>query len=333
MSAVLLVSLSLSLSLAWLVAIGLSAVAGLVPPEQRLGARASTRLRALVALLPFLVGSIALVVVLLPSPLTHCHCIDHGAGHPHVCVHHPWLALPLTSFAAPVAVLWLGFALLRVRGVVRDLLRGERWARRLRALPPALIDDVPVRFVDGIGLGAFTVGLWRPVVVMDRALWQHLEPRERLAVLHHEHAHAVRGDTLTQACLRLINAVLPWSMAHARWLSAWRSATELACDRHAALKVQDATSVAKALVSVERLRSNARSLHELAPAVAMAAGRDLAPRVRVLLGELPVEPPPLSSDLRPIAVGLLAFALLLVAWPGAALHHAAESLLGFLTHH
>jgi hypothetical protein len=152
-------------------------------------------------------------------------------------------------------------------------------------------------------------------------------------VLHHEHAHATRGDVLTQAWLRAASAVLPWSLNHGPWLRAWRSATEVICDRHAAMKIGDATSVARALVTVERLRAEARVAHDPSPALGMAAGGDLALRVRALLDEQPAASPPLSSDLRPIGLGLLTLVMLLLAWPGSFLHHAAESVLGLLTHH
>lgn len=332
MTAVLLVSLTLALLLAWLVAISLAALGGALSLRSRVNARASTRWRALVVTLPGIVGLVGLVAVLLPGPLSHCHCLGHGGAHPHLCVRHPWLALPLLSLAAPVAGAWLAFAALRVGRVLHGVMRGERFAKQLRALPARLVDGVAVRLVDGLGLGAFTIGLWRPVVVVDRSLWQGLSPVERLAVLHHEHAHASRGDALTQALLRVLSAALPWS-AQQPWLGAWRSATEVACDRHAALQLQDATSVARALVSVERLRAEARADSATSPALAVAAGGELAPRVRALLEEAPLQPPPLTSDLRPIGVGLAVLAVLLTLWPGALLHHAAETLLGLLPHH
>jgi hypothetical protein len=332
MSAVLLVTLSLAVILAWVSAVSLSALAGLMPLEHRVDPRPSTRLRALVALAPGALALVALLVVLLPSPLSQCHCFAHGDGHPHLCVRHPWLALPLLGFAAPIALVWLAFAAARVGRVVAELAKGERWARELRLQPAELIDGVEVRFVETLGLGAFTVGLRRPVVVVGRDLWSRLDPVERLAVVHHEHAHATRGDALTQAWLRAISALLPWSLNHGPWLRAWRCATEVICDRHAALKVGDATSVARALVSVERLRAEARVGRALSPALGMAGG-DLALRVQALLDERPSASPPLTSDLRPIAIGLLALALLLVAWPGSFLHHSAESVLGLLTHH
>lgn len=333
MSVVLLVALSLALVLAWVAAASLSALAGLIPLEHKLDPRPSTRLRALTALAPAALMLVILLVVLLPSPLSHCHCFAHGDGHPHLCVRHPWLALPLLDFAAPVAMVWLPFAGWRLWRVAAELARGERWASELRLQPSELIDGVEVRFVDTLGLGAFTVGLRDPLVVVGRDLWRRLNPIERRAVLHHEHAHATRGDVLTQAWLRAVSALLPWSLSHGPWLRAWRSATEVICDRHAAMKIGDATSVARALVSVERLRAEARVGHALSPALGMAAGGDLALRVQALLDEQPAASPPLTSDLRPIGFGLLALALLLVAWPGSFLHHAAESVLGLLTHH
>jgi len=332
-SVVLLVTLALALILAWMSAISLSALAGLMPLEHEVNPRPSTRVRALTALAPAAVAFVVLLVVLLPSPLSHCHCFAHGDGHPHLCVRHPWLALPLLGFAAPVAMVWVAFAALRLARVLREVASGERWASELRLQAPELVDGVEVRFVETLGLGAFTVGLWRPFVVVGRDLWGRLDGSERLAVLHHEHAHVRRGDALTQACLRVASALLPWSTNHGPWLRAWRSATEVICDRHAAIKLGDPTTVARTLVSVQRLRAPARMGQAPSPVLGIAADGDLALRVHALLDERPSASPALTSDLGPIGLGLLAFAVLLVAWPGSFLHHAAESVLGLLTHH
>jgi beta-lactamase regulating signal transducer with metallopeptidase domain len=333
MSAVLLVTLALALSLAWVSAVSLSALAALVPLEHASNPHPSTRARALAVLAPAAVALVVALVVLLPSPLSHCHCFAHDDGHPHLCIRHPWLALPLLGFAAPVATVWLIFAGLRLVRVLRQLVKGERWASNLRLLPTELVDGVEVRLVETLGLGAFTVGLWRPFVVVGRDLWSRLDANERLAVVHHEHAHVTRGDTLTQACLRGASALLPWSTSDGPWLRAWRSATEVTCDRHAATRVGDPATVAKALVSVQRLRAEAPFREAVAPVLGIAADGDLTLRVHALLDERAAASPPLTSDLRPIGLGLSALAALLVAWPGSFLHHAAESVLGFLTHH
>jgi hypothetical protein len=243
------------------------------------------------------------------------------------------LALPLLGFAAPVAMVWLAFAALRLSRVVSELAKGERWANELRSQPAELVDGVEVRFVETLGLGAFTVGLWRPFIVVGRDLWARLDASERLAVVHHEHAHVRRADALTQACLRVASALLPWSTSHGPWLRAWRSATEVICDRHAAIEVGDPTIVARTLVAVQRLRARASVGRAPSPMLGIAAEGDLALRVHALLDERPAASPPLTSDLRSIGFGLFAFGVLLVAWPGSFLHHAAESVLGLLTHH
>jgi Zn-dependent protease with chaperone function len=332
-SAVLLVTLALALILAWMSAITLSVVAGLMPLRHAANPQPSTRVRALTAFAPAAVALAAALVVLLPSPLSQCHCFAHGDGHPHLCVRHPWLALPLLGFAAPVAAVWLGFAVLRLSRVLREAAKGERLASELRLQPAELVDGVEVRFVATLGLGAFTVGLWQPIVVVSRDLWGRLDANERRAVLHHEHAHVTRGDALTQTCLRVASALLPWSTTHGPWLRAWRSATEVVCDRHAAMKVGDATTVARTLVSVQRLRARDRVGRAPFPVLGIAAEGNLALRVHALLAERPPTSLPLTSDLRPIGFGLVASAVLLVAWPGSFLHHAAESVLGLLTHH
>ncbi len=332
MTVVLLVTAALALSVAWVSALGLSALAGLMPLHRAVNRRPSTRARALLALAPAGVALMVALVVLLPSPLTQCHCLTHGDGHPHLCVRHPWLALPLLGFAAPVAVAWLAFATLRLGRILREAWKGERLASELRSQPTELVDGVEVRFVPTLGLGAFTLGLWRPFVVVGRDLWAQLAPSERLAVLHHEHAHVTRGDALTQTCLRVASALLPWSTSGAR-LRAWRSATEMSCDRYAAIKVGDPTIIARTLISVQRLRARAPLQPVTLPVLGITGDGDLAQRVHALLDEHPAAAPPLTSDLRLIGIGLLASSALLLAWPGSFMHHAAESLLGFLTHH
>lgn len=331
MSVVLLVAAVTALLVAWAAAVGLVLLARFVPFMVRLGRRPSTALRAALVLGPAVLALLALLVILVPTPFSHCHCFAHAGHHPHLCVYHPWLAFPLLRAALPVAALWLAFALWRCGPVLRDVVRGERWAKRLRRIPSEKLDGVQVRLVDDLALGAFTVGMWRPTIVVDRQLWQGLEPVERRAVVHHEQAHVERRDALTLACLRLASAVLPWP-AKGSWLRAWKAATETVCDRHAATKLQDATCVAMALVSVERLRATARASGVLAPALGIAAGTGLEARVRALLDDDGRSGAPLANDLLAVAIALSGVAALLLVWPGSTLHHAAESLLGLFTH-
>jgi Zn-dependent protease with chaperone function len=334
MIGLLLVVVVSALLIAWAGAAGLGLLGRCAPFMFRAGRRPSTALRAATVLGPVLLALLAVLVILVPTPLQYCHCFTHGDHHPHLCVYHPWLASPLLGAALPVAALWLAFASWRCGPVVRELFRAEAWAKRLRLSPSETFDGVRVRVVDDLALGAFTVGMWRPVIVVDRLLWERLDPRERLAVIHHEHAHAERRDALTLACLRLVSAALPWP-SMGSWLRAWKSATETLCDRYAAARVQDATCVAMALVSVERLRASIRASRALAPALGIAAGTDLEARVRALLDDDGRAQVPLANDLLAVGISLTGLAALALVLPGSTLHHAAESLLGLfasLTH-
>lgn len=330
MSVVLLVATAASLVIAWAAACVMLPLGRYSRFLSRIGLGSATALRAAFVLAPAVVGLLAMLVVLVPSPFSHCHCLEHGGHHPHLCVRHPWLALPLLTPAAALAAVWLAQAGWRAWAVLRDLVRSERWARRLARLPSETVGGIAVRLVDDLALGAFTLGIWTPVVAVDRALWQGLSPEERLAVLHHESAHLQRRDALTLASLRLVSTLLPWP-SNGPWLRSWRAASEAACDRYAAIQVKDATCVAMALVSVERLRAQLRASTPLSPALGIAAGTDLQVRVHALLEDKPGSVP-LANDLLAVGIALLGLAVLLVMLPGSSLHHFVESLLGLLVH-
>jgi hypothetical protein len=78
-----------------------------------------------------------------------------------------------------------------------------------------------------------------------------------------------------------------------------------------------------ALVAVERLRL---STHVPPIGLAAAAGSMLETRVRALLSRAPLRATPLANDA--LALGIIAagLTLLVLAWPGSLLHHAAESV-------
>lgn len=330
MSVVLLVASAASLVIAWAAACVMLPLGYHSRFLGRIGLGSATALRAAFVLAPALVGLLALLVILVPSPFSHCHCLEHGGHHPHLCVRHPWLALPLLAPAAGLSAAWLAQAGWRAWGVLRDLVASERWVRCLAELPSETVAGVAVRLVDDLALGAFTLGIWTPVVAVDRALWEGLTSEERLAVVHHESAHLQRRDAVTLAGLRLVSTLLPWP-ANGPWLKGWRAATEAACDRYSANQVGDATCVAMALVSVERLRARLRGLAPLSPALGIAAGTDLQVRVHALLEDKRGSAP-LANDLLAVGIALVGLALLLILVPGSSLHHFVESLLGLLVH-
>jgi Zn-dependent protease with chaperone function len=330
-SVVWLVAMAAALAVAWISAGALALLMKAAPFVPRIGPRPFTALRAGLVVAPWLMAALTLSLALVPSPFAACHCFAHAPHHPHLCLQHPWLARPLLLQASLVVVLWSAFALWRGGRVIRELVRAEKWAGELRRLPSELVGGVRIRLADDLGLAAFTVGIWSPVVVIDRLLWESLNALERLAVVHHEAAHGTRRDALTLACLRLATSLLPWP-ANASWLRAWKAASEATCDRHAARQLGDATLVAMALVSVERLRASSAAAGLLAPTLGVAPGTELETRVRALLEDNASSGASLGNDVVAVAVTVTGLTALLLAFPGSSFHHLAESLLGLLTH-
>ena len=286
-------------------------------------ARRSSGVSTALVLAPFAAGAVVLVALALPQPFgDSCHCVGHGV-HPHLCSVHPALAEPLWGVALAALLSWGVLVLLPAGRELFRAIRAERHARRLLKLVPQRLDGVEVRVVESDRAGAYTVGILRPVIVVDGPLWAHLDDSLRRAVVHHEAGHVRRRDPMTLAALRLAAALVPGPWA-GRLVERWRADAESACDEHAALQVGDRTLVAEALLSVERLRGQATARF------AMGMGScALRQRVEALLE--PPRRPQLANDL--VVVALLALAVLAVtaAWPGDFIHHAVETLLGLLS--
>jgi Zn-dependent protease with chaperone function len=323
---------AVALVVAWL---GVAVVGSAAALARRFARRpsASTGAALVVLLAPAMLALAAMTAILAADPFAACHCLAHGLHHPHICLQHPATAVALVAPAAFVLIAWVAFAGPAMFRVARDTVRAERWARALRSEPTHTFEGVPLRLIDDLGLGAFTIGMFRPVIVVDRTLWSRLSSNDRRVIIHHESAHVRRRDGLTLVVLRVIAAATlgPWSR---RYVDAWRGASEMRCDQHAAAVLGDGGLVAQALVAVERIRSGLAPMS--APgALGVAAGADLERRVLALLDDdtgVPVRAGG-SSDLRAPA---LALALLLGAallWPGSSFHHVVETVLGMLIHH
>jgi len=84
-------------------------------------------------------------------------------------------------------------------------------------------------------------GLLRPVVVLPRAAWSALGPREREHVLLHELAHLKRGDLLVDLAVRALGAVY-W-FHPLLWLAARRirALREVCCDSTVAAVLREET--------------------------------------------------------------------------------------------
>jgi Zn-dependent protease with chaperone function len=281
---------------------------------------------ALSILLPLVVALAICVALFAPTPFSGCHCIPHD-HHPHVCFSHPALSAPLLLPSLLVVAIWLastGPGLLRIVLASATALRQVRAVKRL---PAESFEGTVVRFTDCGGPAAFTAGLHAPVIVLDRNVWDTLDARERRAVLAHERAHAERGDPLTGLVLRAALALQPWLPEEA--LGRWGHATELHCDRHAADLLGDGAEVAEALVAVRRMSAGTNAL-AAAALLGGSGGSDLEARIHALLDARSTASP--GNDVVAILLPTLGTLALVLVWPGDALHHAFETLIGWAHH-
>ena len=318
----LLVSLALALGLSMMVAL---AVRGL----ERCAARGSSAFWATAALAPIALGTLAIVALLAPGVFSSaCHCAPHGDHHPHLCWLHPASAAPLVT---PALVVVAMFGLLRGPAIGRVLVsiaRSSFLGAALRRAPATRVDGVNVHVLDCGQPAAFTSGVWSPRIVVDRTLVEALDSKSLRAVVHHERAHALRRDGLTLAVLRLAAACFPLHSLHGA-VERWTAASEAECDRHAAAVLRSTLDVAAALIAVERLSTHRAPPAVYTPAIASA---DLERRVRALLDDGPRRAN-LASDLVSVAIVVTGLALLAALWPGDAVHHLAETVLGHVLLH
>jgi Zn-dependent protease with chaperone function len=273
------------------------------------------------AVAPVAVPLLLLALCLAPGiaswlGLQEDHCLHH-AGHAHLCLAHPTLAL-----SAPLALVLAVACAGLVAGVARGARRLARSQRELAALPLHACDDFApgVHRVASARAFSVTSGLLRPQIWLSTALAEALPARQLDAVLAHERAHARRRDALR----RLVAGVASW----AHWPRLRRAlraalalASEQACDEAAARSLVDRLAVAEAILAAERLLAGVRSPEHLA--LASFAGSAVEARVRSLLDGAPPEP---MRGLFWLAPAALAAAIVLTPL----LHHATEHVLGRL---
>lgn len=230
----------------------------------------------------------------------------------------PWSTQ--TPWRQGLAWAWLlGVALMSLR-LLAGLACVARWRRRSRPAPAqwqSRLDQLARRM--GVGLsvelrllpaavdvaaGPFTVGWWRPVVLLPAGLLTGLPTPLLEALLAHELAHVRRWDYLAHLLQKAVEALLFFHPV-IWWLSRrLRIERELVADALAAGQLGAPRQMAEAL--------QALALGPQAPALAAAAqGGELAQRVRALVRRAPSagDGPRLLSAL--LLLSLLAGALAL----------------------
>ena len=186
-----------------------------------------------------------------------------------------------------------------------------RWARirtllRLAA-PVALAAPMPV-LASPTMLEPGLVGLWRPVLLVPDALFEHLDRPGIEALVAHEACHYRRRDNLTAAVHMLVEALF-WFHPMVWWIGGRLvEERERACDEAVVRSGHDRADYAASLLACCRL-----FLQSPLRCVAGASGSNLSRRVEMIMTSS------LSSSLsRPGKAALIAAAISALASPVAA---------------
>lgn len=271
----------------------------------------------LVALLPWAIPLLAVSAVLAPAiakPLgmiAH-HCVEHGPGHPHICLAHP----PIVALSAwhwlavTFAFLWLSLS------IGTHVLHRRRALSQLQSLLAFAGGAGPVRTLDTPHVVALAADVGQPVILLSSALRRRLQPRQRRIVLAHEVAHLRNGDL---SFSRLIDALsaLHISPLGRNLRTAWRQAIEEHADDVVAERF-GREDVAQALIQVARMPALS------AGSALRATGGNTVQRIERLLDA--------PTEMRGRAIFAAGYAgAILGSWAVLVwAHHAVESLLGWI---
>ena len=214
-----------------------------------------------------------------------------------------------------------------VRGTVQYIHRCEQHGRKITVpgeSSPALLlaDKAPVLAVAGV---------FRPQLVISRAVMHGLSEEQREAALLHERAHRISRDNLKRFLILLAPDVLPGVGAFRNLERRWCRFTEWAADDHASAgDAQRALTLASALVRVAKMGTRPR-LTYLSCSL-LDGDKELCQRVDRLLRPQPQPDKPVR-ELIPFLTGASAMVVTAVGvvfvWPGslAVVHQALEHLV------
>ena len=194
------------------------------------------------------------------------------------------MSMLLIALAAITVAVWTTASarLLRTRLAAG---RSLRWW--MAAAEPIEVRGIAVpAFVVNIGFPIVAVvGLFRPRLIVSRAVLDACSEAEMQAILAHEAWHLVRRDNIRRVLLSAAPDVLSWLPRAVRFSEEWQRASEEAADDAAArLGPAGRVHLAEALVRVARLAPAPG--HQLScplPASALYRGESIERRVRRVL--------------------------------------------------
>ncbi len=188
-----------------------------------------------------------------------------------------------SQLAIVAACVWaLGAALL----CLRWFLQWRSVRSLLACTPPTLMDGAPAPLrITSASLTTGVFGIFRPVVIMPRTLLQTLDASQLRTVLAHEGCHIRRGDNLTAAIHRCIEALF-WFHPLVWWIGAnLLRERETACDEAVIEEGHEQRAYAESILTACRLTVVGRC-----GPVAASTGGDLRQRLSSILSEQRVRP-------------------------------------------
>jgi beta-lactamase regulating signal transducer with metallopeptidase domain len=174
-------------------------------------------------------------------------------------------------------------------------------------------------------------GIFRPRLVVSRAVVQTLDRTQLAAAVRHERAHSASSDNLRRLAMLLAPGVAPGFRGFARIEQAWSRFAEWAADdRAVAGDPRRSVALAEALLSVARL-GLVRPPHLLATPL-LCAGEEIGRRVDRLLRPLSKPQPVFRQPVVLRACGaclLVTGAVAVLSGTGmlATVHEALERLI------
>jgi len=268
--------------------------------------------------------SVLLLLFLAPHwltgrPETACH---HGPYCLHVLP--PWAQFTLWLSVAALS----GWLAIRMGWAGLAAMRASRRARRAALARATLITTsvpYPVYEAADRTVFAWTVGIWRPVIVVSQRLRESLAPEEFGVVLAHEEAHASGHDNLILLVSRIVDNALFFFPGVTRAHAGVRRSVEISADASASRGTGDRLLVAMSVNRVARLlfdSTRSRSFGAQTVGAAFSHGELAVERVHRLVEDR------CRPSRRRLLCGVVTLALVLVVFGMSLYSVTGNSLTG-----
>lgn len=215
-------------------------------------------------------------------------------------------------------------------GALRFFISGQRFRRRVRkfrTVEAGRVFETLSRVIQRVALRRrvrlleaddvsepIAFGIWRWTIVVPPDIETRLERTELEALLAHELAHLVRGDTWWLLMGRLLCCCLPFQPLNFLARERWKQAAEFQCDDWAASQTENPLSLAHCLTRVAEWRLDVANFSHVLP----AGGSDstLSRRVERLLSDRPAVDPRKRSRRRRLSMACILCVAIVLCWHG-----------------